>query len=45
MKKNKRTIDAKIRRVANSYVITVPFRIIKKFNLEKGQMIEVTFKW
>ena len=40
----KRTIDAKIRIVGNSFVITVPINIIKKFNLKKGDFIESTFK-
>ncbi|MEK6879553.1 MAG: AbrB/MazE/SpoVT family DNA-binding domain-containing protein [Nanoarchaeota archaeon] len=40
----KRVIDAMIRKVSNSYVITVPIETIKKFKLKQGDYIEVEFK-
>lgn len=40
----KRTIDAKVRKVANSYVVTIPMNIIKKFKIKEGDIIEVSLK-
>ena len=39
----KRNIDAKIRKVGNSFVITIPMSIVEKFKLKKGKLIEVSF--
>ena len=40
----KRIIDAKLRRVANSFVITVPMNVVNRFKLKNGDFIEVAFK-
>lgn len=41
---NKRTFDAMIRKVSNSYVITIPMPIMKKFSLKEKDIIEVVLK-
>ncbi len=38
----KREFDAQLRRVGNSFVITVPSSIIKRFKLKKKDFITVT---
>jgi len=35
----KREFDAQIRKVGNSYVITVPAKIIKRFKLKEGKFV------
>ena len=40
----KRIFDAKIWKTGNSYVITVPFSIIKKFKLKEDDFVEITIK-
>lgn len=37
----KRTIDAKVRKVGHSYIITIPMKIVEKFKIRKGDTIEV----
>lgn len=37
----KRKIDVRLRKVANSYVITIPIELVKKFNLKKGDFLEI----
>ena len=44
MKQTKRVYDKRIRRVGNSYVITVPMEFINKFKLKIGDIVEVKFK-
>jgi len=41
---DKRTIDAQLRKVGNSYVITIPSSIIKKFKLKPKKFITVTIE-
>ena len=40
----KREFDAQIRKVGNSYVITVPAKIIKRYRIKKGQYILVNIQ-
>lgn len=40
----KRIIDAKVRKVGNSYVITVPMETAKRFRLRVGDLLEVYIK-
>ena len=40
----KREFDAKIRKVGNSYVITIPSSIIKRFKLKENQFITAGVK-
>lgn len=37
----KRKFDAKLRKVGNSYVITIPKDTIDRFNLKKGDFLAV----
>ncbi len=39
-----RTIDAQLRKVGNSYVITIPSNLIKKFKLKPKKFITVTLE-
>lgn len=39
----KRKFDSRLRKVGNSYVITVPIETIERFNLELGDIIGVSF--
>ena len=36
-----REFDAKIRRVGNSYVVTIPSNIVKRFKLKQNKFITV----
>lgn len=38
----KRIFDAQIRKVGNSFVITVPSSIVKKFKLKQGSHVTTT---
>jgi len=38
----KREFDAQIRKVGNSYVVTVPSITIKRFKLKEGQIVTVS---
>jgi antitoxin component of MazEF toxin-antitoxin module len=40
----KRTIDTKLRKVGNSFVVTIPMKIIEKFKLEEGDFLEIGLK-
>ena len=40
----KRTIDAKVRKVANSYVITIPMNLIKRLNIKEGDFLELALR-
>ena len=40
----KRQFDAQIRKVGNSYVITIPSKIIKRFKLKKKKFLTVTIE-
>jgi len=40
----KRTFDAMIRKVSNSYVVTIPMPFIKRFKLKEKDIIEVVLK-
>lgn len=37
----KREFDAQIRKVGNSYVVTVPSNIIKRFKLKQGKFVTI----
>jgi len=39
-----RTIDAQLRKVGNSFVITIPSNIIKKFKLKPKKLITITIE-
>lgn len=39
----KRKFDAKLRKVGNSYVITVPMETIERFELEEGDYLAINF--
>ena len=41
---SQRTIDAQLRKVGNSYVITVPSTIIERFRLKPKKYITVTIE-
>jgi len=41
---SQRTIDAQLRKVGNSYVITIPSNIVKKFKLRPKKLITVTLE-
>ena len=36
-----REFDAKIRKVGNSYVVTIPSNIVKRFKLKDGKFLTV----
>lgn len=38
----KRSFDAKIRKVGNSYVVTVPASVVKRFKLKEGKFLTVS---
>lgn len=40
----KREFDAQIRKVGNSYVVTVPAKIVKRFKLKKNKFLTVTIE-
>jgi antitoxin component of MazEF toxin-antitoxin module len=40
----KRVIDSKLRKVGNSYVVTIPSNIIKKFKLKPKKFITLTLE-
>tara|TARA_Y100000310_G_scaffold248428_1_gene254253 strand:- start:2119 stop:2256 length:138 start_codon:yes stop_codon:yes gene_type:complete len=40
----KREFDAQIRKVGNSYVVTIPKSIIKKFKLKEKKFLKVTIE-
>lgn len=37
----KRTIDSTLWKTGNSYVVTIPKKIIKKFNMKVGDDVEI----
>ena len=37
-----REFDAKVRKVGNSYVVTIPKNIIERFKLKEGKFLTVT---
>jgi len=39
-----RTIDAQLRKVGNSFVITIPSTIIRRFKLKQKKFITVTIE-
>lgn len=39
----KRKFDARIRKVGNSYVVTIPKDTIDRFNLEEGDYVAIDF--
>jgi len=40
----KREFDAQIRKVGNSYIVTVPANIIKRYKLKQGRFITVAIE-
>ena len=38
----KSKFDVKLRKVGNSYVVTVPSKIIKRFKLKEGRFVTIT---
>lgn len=40
----RREIDTKIRKVGNSYVVTIPMSIIKKWDLKEGEDLTIIIK-
>ena len=40
----KREFDAKLRKVGNSYVVTVPSNIIKRYKLKQGKFTTITLE-
>jgi antitoxin component of MazEF toxin-antitoxin module len=40
----KRAFDAKIRKVGNSHIVTVPANIIKKFKLKPNKFLTITIE-
>tara|TARA_Y100000034_G_C6845599_1_gene383045 strand:+ start:750 stop:887 length:138 start_codon:yes stop_codon:yes gene_type:complete len=40
----KRSFDAQIRKVGNSYVVTVPSSIVKRFKLKNKKFLTVTIE-
>jgi antitoxin component of MazEF toxin-antitoxin module len=40
----KRQFDAQIRKVGNSYVVTVPSKIIKRFKIKEKKFLTVTIE-
>lgn len=40
---SKRKFDVKLRKVGNSYVVTIPKDTIDRFDLEEGDFIAVNF--
>jgi antitoxin component of MazEF toxin-antitoxin module len=40
----RRKFDSKVRKVGNSYVITVPSNIIRKFKLKQGKFITTSIE-
>jgi len=38
---SKRKFDAKLRKVGNSYVVTIPKDTIDRFNIEEGDFIAI----
>ena len=37
----KREFDAKVRKVGNSYVVTIPKSLIKRFKIKEGKFLTV----
>ena len=40
----RREIDTKIRKVGNSFIITIPMNIIKRWGLKEGENLTVIIK-
>ena len=40
----KRIFDAKLRKVGNSYVVTIPKDTIDRFGIEQGEYLELTLE-
>jgi len=40
----KREFDAQIRKVGNSYVVTIPKSIIKRFKLKQGKFVTTSIE-
>ena len=40
---NKRKFDVKLRKVGNSYVVTIPKETIDRFELEEGDFLAMNF--
>ncbi|MEK6918259.1 MAG: AbrB/MazE/SpoVT family DNA-binding domain-containing protein [Nanoarchaeota archaeon] len=40
----KRQFDAKLWKTGNAIVVTIPYSIIEKFKLKKGELVEITIK-
>jgi antitoxin component of MazEF toxin-antitoxin module len=40
---SKRKFDVRLRKVGNSYVVTIPADIIDRFSLEEGDFIALSF--
>lgn len=38
----KRIFDAKLWKTGNSYVVTVPLSVVKKFKLKENDLVEIT---
>jgi len=39
----KRKFDAKLRKVGNSYVVTIPKDTVNRFNLKEGDYLAINF--
>ena len=37
----KRKFDAKLRKVGNSYIVTIPIETIKRFELDEGDFLAI----
>ena len=40
----KRSFDAQLRKVGNSYVVTIPSKIIKRFKIKEKKFLTVTIE-
>ncbi len=40
----KRIFDAKIWKTGNSYVVTIPLNVIKRFKLKDDELVEIVIK-
>ena len=39
-----RTFDAKVWKTGNAFVVTIPIKVIKRFKLKSGDILEVSIK-
>ena len=43
-KQIERTLDSKVWKCGNSFVITIPLSTVEKFKIKEGDILEVTIK-